>query len=64
MDKFFALLLSPLKWILSKIFDTKTPISRVIIAIFFILSLIMSGFFYIYLTDKEKIEIIKAENDK
>ncbi len=54
-------LLDPLKWLFGKIFDKKTPLSRVIIALIFVMFLIASGLAYILITDEEEIRIETAK---
>lgn len=57
----FSDLLLPLKRLFNKIFDKKTPISRIILALLTIIILVGSGLAYIIITDEEEVKIIKAE---
>ena len=53
--------LDPIKWLFNKCLDRNTPTGKVVIILVFLMFCISAGLVYIYITDQEKVEIIRAE---
>ena len=53
--------LDPLKWLFTKMLDSKTPTGKVVIVLVFLMFCISAGLVYLYITDEEQVKIIKAE---